>query len=184
MLLKSFCVTFAISHSYYETQEAPPSMPKLNFTLTEQFSDSRSNEIAYRFEINNQGNIPVDVLSINQRIPDGVTLSEVRNPTFVQVQTKHSELAKQLTDITTDQIFTGSEAIRKKYVATQIEVIKTVMSALGVLRLYGWMIMGRFKKEAEERQRKGENFTFKIEDKEDADLAYDKFSAPRIRTEL
>jgi hypothetical protein len=159
----------------YHCRAKQHAMPKLNFTLTEQFSDPRSNEIAYRFEISNQGNLPVDVLSINQRIPDGVTLSEVRNPTFVQVQTKHSELCKQLSDITSDQLLSCSEAVRKKYLATHLETWRELMSASGFMRFYGRMFMGTLKKNMEAQQRKSDKFTFKIEDKKDADVVYEKF---------
>jgi len=60
-------------------------MPKVLFTLAEQFSDLRSSETAYKFMIENEGSNAIDLHSITPRIPEGVNLVEVKDPSLEAV---------------------------------------------------------------------------------------------------
>ena len=54
-------------------------MPKITLTLTEQFSDLRSNEVAYKLTIENHGASAINLLTISPRIPEGVKLLRNEN---------------------------------------------------------------------------------------------------------
>jgi hypothetical protein len=61
-------------------------MPKVVFSLVEQFSDLRSNDLAYQFTVENQGTGAIDLLSIIPRIPDAVELVEAKDPSLKEAQ--------------------------------------------------------------------------------------------------
>src|SRR5688500_3745587 len=54
-------------------------LPRVAFSLVEQFTDLRSKEVAYNFIIENQGDVPIYIDSITPRIPPEADLLEVKN---------------------------------------------------------------------------------------------------------
>src|ERR1041385_6393897 len=72
-------------------------MPSVTATLTEQFSDFRSNEIAYRLSVENKGQVPISIIDIAPRLPDGVKLIEARNPSLASASARQEALCKELT---------------------------------------------------------------------------------------
>jgi hypothetical protein len=79
-------------------------MPRVVFSLAEQFSDLRSNQVAYNFRVENNGSAPISVTSLTPRIPEGVKLVEVRNPSQVVLRTRITGLCGELTELLGMQI--------------------------------------------------------------------------------
>ena len=79
-------------------------MPKVRFSLDEQFSDQRSNEVAYKLTVENNGETTINLLSIVPRIPEEVQLLQVKDPSLTEIKTKYSELCAELTRLVKDQI--------------------------------------------------------------------------------
>src|SRR5260370_20146402 len=101
-------------------------MPKVLFSLVEQFSDLRSNELAYKFSVENQGTVAIDLLSIIPRIPDTVELVEAKDPSMKEAAGRRQELCLQLTRLFHDQILVASQVFREQYVKMVIGLNKEV----------------------------------------------------------
>ncbi len=87
-------------------------MAKVKFSLVEQNSDVRSSDKAYEFRIDNQDASAISLLSITPRIPEGVELVEVKNPSLLAVKARYSNLCEELTIILKRQQFISYKALR------------------------------------------------------------------------
>jgi hypothetical protein len=74
-------------------------MSKINITIEEQLTDSRSNEIAYRFAIENNNNVAVQVISIIPRIPEDVKILVVKDPSLQEVSSMQNDICRSLEGI-------------------------------------------------------------------------------------
>lgn len=165
-------------------------MPKVIFTLEEQFSDLRSNEVAYKFTIENQGQSAIELLSITPRIPEDVELIEVKEASFVAVKAKYAELCSELTEILKDHLLVTSKEVQQKALQIQIEQLKTAVDALSnPFRLYFSILTGGLSKTLAEQRKKSKAFIFRIDNLKDAQLALSEWfdatdNANRIAKEI
>src|SRR5262249_46361209 len=74
-------------------------MPKVSFSLVEQFSDLRSKELSYKFLIENQGATRINVAAITPRIPDQVQLVEAKNPSLRAVAVQYEQICADIGEI-------------------------------------------------------------------------------------
>ncbi|MGZ8845880.1 MAG: hypothetical protein ACXW3C_05400 [Pyrinomonadaceae bacterium] len=147
-------------------------MPKVIFTLEEQFSDLRSKEVAYKFTIENQGPSGIELLSISPRIPEDVVLKELKESSFVAVKAKHAELCAELTELIKDHLLITSKEVREKALQIEIDQLKAaVESVSNPFRGYLELLSGRFSKNLAEQRKRSNAFTFKIENVKDGHLA-------------
>lgn len=72
-------------------------MSNVTFQMEEQLSDLRSSEIAYRFTAENRGAKPIHLRSLTPRVPEGVTLLEVKDTSERAVRLRHETLCAELT---------------------------------------------------------------------------------------
>ena len=74
-------------------------MSKINIKIEEQLTDSRSNEVAYRFAIENNNNIAVQVISIIPRIPEDVKILVIKDPSLQEVSSMQNDICRNLESI-------------------------------------------------------------------------------------
>lgn len=141
-------------------------MPKVALSLIEQFSDMRSNEVAYRFTIENQGSSAIELLSIIPRVPEGVELLEVKDPSLKPVKAKHSELCSELTALLNDHLFLSSKEVQDKYLQIQKEglneLISQVSGWLGFFKLYLSVLKGAMAKTMKRTRDRSHSVTFQV----------------------
>src|ERR1700730_14606434 len=106
-------------------------MPKTFFSLEQQLSDLRSNEMAYIFKIENQGAKAIDLLSITPRISDKVELVEVKNPSLSVAKAQRDELCAQLTELLKDDLLVQSAEMRQKRIQVEAEIFRTLSLSAG-----------------------------------------------------
>ena len=148
-------------------------MPAVTFTLTEQFADQRSNEIAYRVVIQNDGQAAVELLNLVPRIPDQVELVEVRDPSLIAVKERHRAISSELEELLESQLLVTSADLRAKYVDVHSQLARQALSATG---LFAFIVSpGRVKQMAQDRWRRSRVLRFNISSKKDADDAAARF---------
>ncbi|MFC1550980.1 hypothetical protein ACFL6P_00305 [Candidatus Latescibacterota bacterium] len=154
-------------------------MPKVTFSLVEQFSDMRSNEMAYKFMIENQGSSAIELLSILPRIPEGVELVEVKDRSLVAVKEKHSKLCSELTELLKDHLYITSKEIRAKHLQIEKEQLNEIFGHLsrmfGIFKIYLSIIKGSIFRIMERARKRFAALVFTIENKEHAEIAFQKF---------
>src|SRR5690349_19950088 len=87
-------------------------MPRFSMVLEEPLSDSRTSEAAFRVKLENLGTSPFEVLRINPRIPEGVTLVEVKDSSSEAARIKYKKLCEDLTELLDPHVFVSSETER------------------------------------------------------------------------
>lgn len=147
-------------------------MPKVSFQLDEQVSDQRSNEKAYRLEVENRGASAVELVYLTPRIPDKVELVEVKNPSVSAAKSKYDELCSQLTELAKDQLLMTSKTIRDDYWRIQIQSLREQIGSLPIiLRTYLYLFTGQIKKQIERRLLLSRAMFIQINSKADAEIA-------------
>jgi hypothetical protein len=157
-------------------------MSKLVFRLEEQHSDLRSNEIAYRFVIDNEGDTEIRLISLTPRIPESVDLVEVKSPSLVAIKSKHVELCDELTTILRNYLRVSSDEFRQKLLATHQEAVEKTIAAVERTRFISTLfrIMRYTSSKEMERDREVvdetmEAFSYNIENAAHAEMALNKF---------
>ncbi|CCV06718.1 hypothetical protein MESS2_350090 [Mesorhizobium metallidurans STM 2683] len=108
-------------------------MPKIAVNLTEQLSDARSNEVAYRATVENSGVEPVHLLALTPRLPEGVELIEVKDFSAELDKVRHQRLCRELTSILANHLSLVSTDYRKELSALFREYVKETFSMQGIL---------------------------------------------------
>jgi hypothetical protein len=154
-------------------------MPKVIFSLIEQESDLRSNEKAYKFMVENQGQNAMGLLSITPRIPEQVELVEVKDRSLVAVKANYIALCEDLTEVLRDQIFISDKDIRHSIAKAASEYVNEylgqVRSIVGIMLSLIFYETNETRRMIERFNRRFDAFTFKIERTSDAKLALAKF---------
>jgi hypothetical protein len=112
-------------------------MPKVLFSLVDQFSDIRSKEVSYKFLIENHGNAPISVLAINPRIPDTVELIEAQNPSLQATTVQYQRTCHELEEILRAFLFVTVKEFRDSMAQANAEATVAMLHALpGTLGTY------------------------------------------------
>jgi hypothetical protein len=159
-------------------------MPRFNMVLEEQLSDSRSSEAAFRVKLENLGTSPFEVLRINPRIPEGVTLVEVKDSSTEAARIKYKKLCEDLTELLDQHVFVSSETERdarlkidKQYLADFIK------DANAIWRIYLNLFTGVLLKRMREYRERIAAHKFIIRNKDDADIALHSWFASPIQAD-
>jgi len=151
-------------------------MPRYDITLEEQLSDARSNEVAYRLRIENLGDSPVDILTINPRIPENVELIEVKDSSSEAAKLKHKKLCSELTELLSEHVFNVSKEAREREVTIQKEHVQEIIKDLNTIwRAYFKALTGQMQRQIERRKERSEAGKFIIDSKCDAVIALEKW---------
>ena len=157
-------------------------MPRVDFRLEEQFSDLRSNEVAYKFIIENLGSSAIELLAITPRIPEDVTLLEIRDPSSVALKAKHDELCKELNEILDNYLIISFQEVRTLRVKAEKEMFDEMVdyssSKFGmVFRLYAKVFSGTYFRMMERNQKRRAAYKNEIESLTQAKAAHDRWLA-------
>ena len=132
-------------------------MPKVQFSLIEQFSDARSNELAYRFVIENQGTIALELTSITPRIPEDAEIIEGKDPSVVAAKLRYNELCSDLTEILHSFILSAIDEFKENYYKKQkdmfTEFITEAFKSFSPIRLYLNILKGTFIDQMKKKKR-------------------------------
>lgn len=155
-------------------------MPKVIFSLSEQDSDLRSNEKAYKFMVENQGINTISLLSITPRIPQQVEIGEDKNPSLVTVKAKYLALCGELTEILRNQLFISDKTLRDKVSKIAAEYMNDTFKQMTNMPMSIFLRIIGFKKDTTENlaevfRRRFDAFYFKVERADDADRALKYF---------
>ncbi|MER9530171.1 hypothetical protein NKI89_10235 [Mesorhizobium sp. M0309] len=108
-------------------------MPKITVNLTEQLSDARSNEVAYRATVENTGVEPVHLLALTPRLPEGVELIEVKDFSAELDKVRHQRLCKELSSLLNNHLSLISADYRKEISIILKDYVKEAFSTIGIL---------------------------------------------------
>jgi len=153
-------------------------MHKVDFNLEEQFSDLRSNEVAYKFTVQNKGAAPIELLSLNPRIPEEVKLLEIVNPSVVALKAKYESLCKELSSILNDHLLISFKEVQSERIKAEIKVLQEVIGSgaiAPVLRPFFNIFSGRYRKILEENNKLWGAYRTQIENHSQAKAAYGRW---------
>jgi hypothetical protein len=151
-------------------------MPKVALTLEEQFADRRSNEIAYRFKIENHGSKAINLLSITPRFAQGVEVVQVKSPTVAAAKALHQQLCYELTVMLANHLLLLSQAYRDRVKQAALDSWQeTVKDVKNPLALYFRMFTDTEKKRIEKRMRTLGALRFRINSVKDGEVALHQF---------
>jgi hypothetical protein len=154
-------------------------MPRAVFELNELTTDVRSREKGYELIVRNEGNQPFDLMSITPRIPDGVEIVEVRDPSVIATKSKHTRLCSDLAELLNDHLLITS----KEYQDRKVEILQDRTRALfgsiqkssskfgpaSIFVLYSRLFTPSLMKRIEQRTRERFNsLNFRIESEQQA----------------
>jgi hypothetical protein len=160
-------------------------MPKTFFSLEQQLSDLRSNEMAYILKIENQGSKSINLFSITPRISDKVELVEVKNPSLSAARAQSDELCKQLTELLKDDLNLQSAEFRQKRVQIEVEIFREVFGSIPKLfGLYLSVFTGSFKRRIEGRVLRTKALFPELSNMTDAVSAYKRFIEPKPESDV
>lgn len=147
-------------------------MPRLNMLLEEQLSDKRSSEVAFRVRVENLGATPLDLRSISPRIPEGVSLLEIKDSSAEALRTTHKRLCDELTELLNEHVFETSADARAARLRIEKQFVdEVVKDTSAILKTYLRMFTGRWSRRFEERRAQLHAQMFVIAKKADADIA-------------
>lgn len=151
-------------------------MPKIEFSLEEQNTDKRSNEITYKFTVNNHSSTPIKLLRLITRIPENVKLIEATQPSSTALKSQHNDLCKEISVAVDDFLFVYVKKFRDKNAQVTEQAIKGMMSLSHLMRLYFlWMYSFRRRRRdsvIENLDKHFKTYSPRIENALDADNVY------------
>ena len=112
-------------------------MARIEFLLEEQNGDLRSNEVALKFSIINNGQNLIEINSITPRIPRNVELIEVREPSYEITVVKYDKICSEITFLLNEYIESSNEILRKKKLnARRSRIISDRPSLFPILEVF------------------------------------------------
>ncbi len=150
-------------------------MPKLHFQLEEQFADFRSNEIAYKFTMENLSSSSIEVLSITPRIPEDVKLIEIRDPSLIALKSKHNELCEQMETLLITHMELSLKDFREEYAKALKEGLKEMYGGLGIFSIYIRILAGTYTSYYAEKMSKAKAFQTRIENYKQAEESFNRW---------
>ena len=159
-------------------------MPRFNMVLDEQLSDSRSSEAAFRVKLENLGTSPIEVLRINPRIPEGVTLVEVKDSSAEAARIQYKKLCEELTELLEQHLFVSSEHEREARLKVDKQYLSDMLKdAHTVWRIYFNLFTGVLLKRMREYRERLAAQKFVIRNRDDADIALKSWVASPIEAD-
>lgn len=150
-------------------------MARVKFSLEQQLQDRRSNEVAYQLTIQNNGELPVDLLSLAEQVPEEVEVAETRNPSVAAAKRRYITLCSELSQLIENELLVSSEDFRQRFIRTTRDVISKIYSLSGILRLTVSMLTGKLAESMESRLVKGKALRFEVHSHRDAQDAFNRF---------
>ncbi|HEX7289297.1 MAG TPA: hypothetical protein VF532_24145 [Candidatus Angelobacter sp.] len=151
-------------------------MPRVALTLEEQFADRRSNEVAYKFKIENHGSKALNLLSITPRFAQGVEVIQVKSPTVAAAKARHERLCHELTVMLSNHLLLLSQGYRDRAKQAALDSWQETVKALkNPLALYFTIFTNSERKRIENRVRTLGALRFQINSLKDGEVAFQQF---------
>lgn len=145
------------------------SSPK--FTLEEQLSDLRSDQIAYKLTIENSGSKTIQLLSVEPRIPVGASLLEISSTSLAEASARKAEVIEDLNRLLRQFLWVTSDQFRQDWIAQQREAFKKIFSFPGIFAMYFRLIFRNRDFQAQ-MKREFDSYAFTIASAPDAQSAF------------
>jgi hypothetical protein len=149
-------------------------MSRIVFQLEEQFSDMRSNEVAYKFTVENHSDNAIVLLDTTTRTPEDVKFSEIKDSSSIALKSTGEELCGQLTILLNTYLTTTSEDFRKREAQATKQILEEVLG-FGVFRLYAKMLSNLFTRNILQAPRRLAAYEIQIETYAHAKTAFDRW---------
>src|SRR5206468_5491883 len=164
-------------------------MPRFDINFEELAPDFRDREIPLKLTGRNAGTLPVEILAVSPRIPEGVTLLETRDSSLLAAKSKHTELCEQLNNLAKDVMFATDEAFRNRVIKLQMDAAEKTFAEfsgwLGILKFYYRAFRGTYLQHMRQAKEKEQALTLKIENSSDAKRVFeDALDQPAIDSSL
>jgi len=117
--------------------------------LEEQMSDMRSNQVAFKFQIDNGGSVPITLLNALPRLPEEALLIEVKDRSNAASTAKRIDLLEDLTKMLNMQLWLRSEDLRKDMVAKQKAMVSELLTVTGYLKVVFQLLFSHNKYESQ-----------------------------------
>ncbi|MEI2406354.1 hypothetical protein [Niallia taxi] len=155
-------------------------MSLVQFNIETEPYNNRSNQIALKLIINNTSNEKINLISLTPNVPIGVEIEERKNSFQESAKEKIMDLCLQLTEILNSHLYIKYEEIRKEIIDANKDLLNQILS-FSTKNVFG-LYMGIMKPSLMSSQMKRihsriDSTTFKIQNIEDANWAYDKWFA-------
>ena len=152
-------------------------MPRFDITLEELSPDFREREIPLKLTAKNAGTVPVEILSVSPRFPEGATLLETKDSSLLATKAKHTDLCGQLNNLAKDVMFATDKALRNRIIELQMEAYEKTISAssgwFGFFKIYFHLFKGTVRRNYEQAKEKEEALVLRIEDSSDAKRVFE-----------
>lgn len=140
--------------------------------LEEQLNDLRSDQVAYKFTIENCGDLPIRLFSVEPRVPAGARLLEITDTSLAEANSRRAELLHELNELLNRHLWISSEPFRNNWVERQKDAIREMLTVTGYLKFLFALLLGNL--DAKLKRQFG-SFEFKITSADDARAAHGRW---------
>ncbi|WP_163830712.1 ABC-2 transporter permease [Spartinivicinus ruber] len=137
--------------------------------------DSRGNEFSCELQIENRASSPIEIISINPRIPDGVDIQEIHDTSVAEYQREHQKICSEIALLLDEHNFSKSREYRQKVFKIVKEDLQETFKLKNVANVYYRMITGQLEEMQKKRLEKYASFSLTIHNSTEAESAINKF---------
>jgi hypothetical protein len=150
-------------------------MPNATLTLEQVPTDARTDELAYQLKVHTNGPSPIEIFEIAPRVPDGLTLVDVKDASQEAVQARRNKLFGELTALLQEYLGISVEAFRAKQRDIGKAELKAMLGELSfpmdIFGLYTRMFTGALLKAQQRATERRNALGYEILSTMDADRA-------------
>jgi hypothetical protein len=149
-------------------------MPKVDLTIEEPSSDFRERELALKMTLRNSGTIPIELVALSPRIPEGVLLLETKDFSLLATKSQFTELCTQLEYLVKDVLVVTDEAFRARYIQIMKDALSSIVQS-GFFRGYYQYVSGYYFRRMEEAKKQEQALFIRIQSSDDAKRIFTDF---------
>jgi len=127
-------------------------MPSIDVRLEEQSPDLRSRELAFKLIVTNNGASAIDILAVSPRIPEGASLLETKDTSFLATKARHAKLCAELNALSREVLLVSDQQLWERMIELRKRTFEEVLGQfggwLGIFRLYYYSMRGRLMRDA------------------------------------
>lgn len=106
-------------------------MPSAILSLEQVPTDSRTDELAYQLKVHANGQDGIEIFEIAPRVPDGVTLVDVKDASHEAAQARRNKLLSELTALLQEYLSVSVESFRAKQREIAKAELKGIIEEMG-----------------------------------------------------
>jgi hypothetical protein len=154
-------------------------MPNLALILEQVATDARVGELAYQLKVSSADSTAVELFLLSPRVPDGVSLVEVKDASQEATQARRAKLLTELTVLLTEFLALSVKEFRDKQQEIERvsvkEVIAEIGSPLNFWRVYFTALRGTLLKSVRRARERRNALGLEIASVQDAERALVRF---------